>query len=236
MSSDDAKSVEKVGQSKKVLNLYAGLGGNRKLWTDVDVVAVEKNPKIARFYAQEFPEDEVVVADAHTFLEQHLRDGWDFIWSSPPCQTHTRFNTVQWNSDSKRNRMREPRFPDMRLYQEIILLKNFANCDWVVENVTSYYDPLIEPQRIGRHYIWSNCQIPDFEGRSIQFKTNGEYKVWADMYGFDVSDVDLGVRKDQALKNCVDPKLGKHVYDSVMNTQQTTLSRAVAATDGGSHE
>jgi len=25
----------------KVLNLYAGIGGNRKLWTDVDVTAVE---------------------------------------------------------------------------------------------------------------------------------------------------------------------------------------------------
>lgn len=233
--SEDADHADR--DKHKVLNLYAGLGGNRKLWENVDVVAVEKNPKIARFYAQEFPEDEVVVADAHTFLEQHLRDGWDFIWSSPPCQTHTRFNTVQWNSDSKRNRMRKPRFPDMRLYQEIILLKNFANCDWVVENVTSYYDPLIEPQRIGRHYIWSNCRIPDFEARSIQFKTNGEYKVWADMYGFDVGpDVDLGVRKDQALKNCVDPKLGKHILDSVTQERQTTLGQAVTATDGGQSE
>ena len=30
----------------KVLNLYAGIGGNRKLWEDVEVTAVELNPKI----------------------------------------------------------------------------------------------------------------------------------------------------------------------------------------------
>jgi DNA (cytosine-5)-methyltransferase 1 len=213
----------------RVLNLYAGLGGNRKRWGNVDVVAVEKNPKIARFYSNEFPEDEVIVADAHTFLEQHLRDDWDFIWASPPCQSHSRFNTVQWNSDSKRNRNREPRYPDMRLYQEIVLLQNFAECDWVVENVTSYYDPLIEPQRIDRHYIWSNRYIPDFEGRSIEFKTNGEYAFWEEMYGFDVSDVDLGLRKDQALKNCVDPALGEHIFDSVMKIRQETLVQP----DGG---
>jgi len=34
----------------KVLNLYAGIGGNRKLWRDVDVIAVEINPEIAKIY------------------------------------------------------------------------------------------------------------------------------------------------------------------------------------------
>ena len=32
------------GKKLKVLNLYAGIGGNRKLWTNVDVTAVEYNP------------------------------------------------------------------------------------------------------------------------------------------------------------------------------------------------
>ena len=31
---------------KKVLNLYAGIGGNRKLWKDVEVTAVENNPEV----------------------------------------------------------------------------------------------------------------------------------------------------------------------------------------------
>lgn len=219
----------------KVLNLYSGLGGNRKLWEGVDVVAGEKNPKVARFYADQFPQDEVVVADAHKFLEQHHADGWDFIWSSPPCQSHTRFNTVQWNSDTKRNRMREPCYPDMRLYQEIILLDYWAECDWVVENVVSYYEPMIEPQRVDRHYIWASAHVPDYEARSLEFKTNGRYELWGEMYGFDVTDVDLGVRKDQALKNCVDPELGKHIYESVVESgyEQTTLPSSVATADGG---
>ena len=39
----------------KVLNLYAGIGGNRKLWQDVDVTAVELNPQIAKIYQDFFP-------------------------------------------------------------------------------------------------------------------------------------------------------------------------------------
>ena len=34
----------------KVLNLYAGIGGNRKLWGGVEVTAVELNPDIAAIY------------------------------------------------------------------------------------------------------------------------------------------------------------------------------------------
>ena len=46
----------------KVLNLYAGIGGNRKLWEDVEVTAVEWDPKIAEIYQDFFPDDTVVVA------------------------------------------------------------------------------------------------------------------------------------------------------------------------------
>ena len=48
----------------KVLNLYAGIGGNRKRWDDVDVTAVEINDLRAEIYADEFPSDEVVIGDA----------------------------------------------------------------------------------------------------------------------------------------------------------------------------
>jgi hypothetical protein len=34
----------------KVLNLYCGIGGNRKLWQNVDVTAVEYNEEIASIY------------------------------------------------------------------------------------------------------------------------------------------------------------------------------------------
>ena len=113
----------------KVLNLYAGVGGNRKLWTDVEVTAVEFNPKIAEIYSHHFPEDRMILEDAHEFLRNYVDDGWDFIWSSPPCQSHSRM------AISGRNR--KPRYPDMQLYEEIILLQTyskkfgFSYCAWL---------------------------------------------------------------------------------------------------------
>ena len=55
----------------KVLNLYAGIGGNRKMWggnKDLKITAIEYDPKIAEIYKQNFPEDEVIVCDAHEYL------------------------------------------------------------------------------------------------------------------------------------------------------------------------
>ena len=75
----------------KVLNLYAGLGGNRKLWTDCDVTAIEERDDVASFYQKHYPEDEVIVGDAHSYL-LHNYEKFDFIWSSPPCQTHFKSN------------------------------------------------------------------------------------------------------------------------------------------------
>ncbi len=49
----------------KVLNGYAGIGGNRKLWDNVEVTAVEIEPKIAEIYQDFFPDDKVIVTDAN---------------------------------------------------------------------------------------------------------------------------------------------------------------------------
>ena len=49
----------------KILNLYAGIGGNRKLWGGVDVTAVEINPDIAAIYQDLFPDDTIIIDDAH---------------------------------------------------------------------------------------------------------------------------------------------------------------------------
>ena len=73
-----------------ILNLYAGIGGNRHLWPDGGIVAVERDPKIAAEYARRFPADEVVVGDAHEYLKENDAR-FDFIWASPPCPTHSRF-------------------------------------------------------------------------------------------------------------------------------------------------
>ncbi len=74
-------------------------------------------------------EDTVLIEDAHHYLLKHFRE-YDFIWSSPPCPSHSRLRMSHKNN---------PVYPDMRLYQEIILLKYFYNGKFVIENVIPYY-------------------------------------------------------------------------------------------------
>lgn len=53
----------------KILNLYAGIGGNRKFWKG-DITAVEKHPVIAAQYSENYPEDTVFQTDALKYLEE----------------------------------------------------------------------------------------------------------------------------------------------------------------------
>ena len=142
----------------KILNCYSGIGGNRKLWgDDHDITAVEFDPKIAAIYQDLFPNDTVIVGDAHEYLLEHYQE-FDFIWCSPPCPTHSILNYSL-------NAKGYIRYPDMKLYQEIILLKTFFKGKYSIENVKSYYAPLIQPQISGRHYYWANFNIPSLPNR-----------------------------------------------------------------------
>ena len=147
----------------KILNLYAGIGGNRKLWGDDDeVTAIEYDENIAKIYQQNFPNDRVIVTDAHQYLLEHFRE-YDFIWASPPCPSHSRVRkqlAIKRKKDGTIYEQNKPIYPDMKLYQEIILLDNYYDGYYVVENVVPYYEPLIEPQKLGRHLFWSNFEIP----------------------------------------------------------------------------
>jgi DNA (cytosine-5)-methyltransferase 1 len=139
----------------KVLNLHSGLGGNRKLWTGVDVTAVELDPRIAAVYRRLYPNDTVVVGDAHQYLLDNA-DQFDFIWSSPPCQTHSKMAKATRHKHLRR-------YPDMSLYQEIIHLTHFFKGKWVVENVVPYYEPLIAGKRLGRHMYWANFDVGSYQ-------------------------------------------------------------------------
>ena len=70
--------MKKQTQKLKILNLYAGIGGNRKLWKKVEVIAVEMNPEIAKVYQDFFPKDKVIIEDAHEYLLKHYKE-FDFI-------------------------------------------------------------------------------------------------------------------------------------------------------------
>lgn len=194
----------------KVLNLYAGIGGNRKLWEDVEVTAVENNEEIAAIYKEYFPGDTVVVDDAHEFLLKHYRD-YDFIWSSPPCQSH---------SDIRRMGVRvgqnNPIFPDMNLWQEIAFLKGHCDSLYVVENVRPYYDPFVRPSiELDRHLFWSNFRI-----QKIEFeKSNRIRHIEGDTvhFGIDLSARKIAHSKRAILRNMVNPAVGLHILDCARN-------------------
>lgn len=192
----------------KILNLYAGIGGNRKNWENVEVTAVEYNQEIADIYKDFFPDDTVIVADAHDYLEKHYKE-YDFIWSSPPCQSHSKVRMMASKGGSY-----DAVMPDMTLWSEIIFLQTFATCPWVVENVKPYYKPFVEPkQKLGRHLIWSNEDIP-FKDLNDGLKHNDRGRHETGF--FDLRGYKIKHRKDQIIRNSVNPELGKYVLDCII--------------------
>lgn len=195
----------------KVLNLYAGIGGNRKLWKEVEVTAVEYNEEIAAIYKENFPDDTIIIGDAHEYLLRHYNE-FDFIWSSRPCQTHSRAR--MWASKGGRY---DPKYPDFTLYEEIVFLQHFAGCKWVCENVIPYYEPLVTPViSIDRHLFWSNFKIDPVE---IERKDAQTWGITSNsiVYGFDISKKKIKHRKDQILRNLINPELGLHVFNCAIN-------------------
>ena len=196
----------------KILNLYAGIGGNRKLWDgDIEVTAVELNPDIAKIYQDFFPDDNVVVGDAHQYLLDHFEE-YDFIWSSPPCPTHSRMNHLL---NIKGNKIK---YPDMGLYQEIILLESFFKGYYCVENVKTYYNPLIQPKTSGRHYLWSNFYIGNMDiqkkvrndkGMTLDKKMEEMNIYIKDFYNYDGD-------KRTLINNCIEPELGLYIFNSML--------------------
>jgi DNA (cytosine-5)-methyltransferase 1 len=191
----------------KILNLYAGIGGNRKLWGDEhEITAVEYDPRVATVYKDLFPMDHVVVGDAHDYLLEHFAK-FDFIWSSPPCPSHSqmRRNMSVGVMGSK------PLYPDMKLYEEILLLKHYYKGKWIVENVKPYYEYLIEPSFVlGRHPYWSNFMVEPKDYEADGIKAVGAAEKIAKRFGYDLTGYDLPDKR-KALRNAVNPDMGLHI-------------------------
>src|SRR3990167_2672923 len=144
------------GNKIKILNLYAGIGGNRKLWDelgDFEITAVEHNPEIA-------------------------------------------------------------------LYQEIIFLKHWFKGKWCVENVISYYDPLVPPIESNSHYFWCNFPFPSMPNyvRGIKRKDEEDF-AREKVVGFDLSKYKFPTKRHRRtlINNCVEPEVGKHILNCALN-------------------
>ena len=205
----------------KILDLYACLGGNRAKWgevADIEVTAVELDPEAARLYQERFPNDIVIVADAHQFLLDHYKE-FDFIWTSPPCPSHSR---ARYWSSSNYDTTTEAVYPDMKLYQEIIFLQHYYRTGkWCVENVIPYYEPLIQAQQRGRHLYWTNFNLPkDLKDRRFAIsQAKNELKGLCEFHDYDFNKYKGEQSVIKMARNLVDYEAGKTILATAFNIQ-----------------
>lgn len=215
----------------KILNLYACLGGNRYKWDEVakeaeieiEVTSVELDHELARLYQERFPNDKVIITDAHQYLLEHYKD-FDFIWSSPPCPTHSRL--VQ----SNKNKIKM-KYPDMKLYEEILFLKHLYNGKFVIENVIPYYEPLILAQKRHRHLYWTNFNLPNIlTNRDVRISTGiDEVQKLCKFHDFDFYKYKGKQPTNKIARNLVDYEAGRTILETALeitrkqDTKQTTI-------------
>jgi DNA (cytosine-5)-methyltransferase 1 len=215
----------------KVLNLYACLGGNRYKWDEVaniEVTAVEWDEELAKLYQERFPNDTVIVSDAHEYLLKNYMN-FDFIWTSPPCPSHSRVRFSQKNRENC-----DAVYPDFKLYEEVVLLDNYFEGKYVVENVIPFYEPLIPAKKRGRHLYWTNFNLPNdigerSEGNGIISKAKNEVDVLCKFHDYDFYKYKGEQRRDKIARNLVDYEAGKTIFATALgimiqsNTTQQQL-------------
>lgn len=197
-----------VSSPFRVLNLYACLGGNRYKWTNCEVTAVELDAELARMYQERFPNDKVVVADAHQYLLEHYKE-FDFIWTSPPCPTHSK-------SRFARRETTTAAYPDFKLYEEVVFLDNWFDGKYCVENVVPYYEPLIPAKKRGRHLYWTNFNLPnDLNERKVSImEGKDEVKRWCEFHEYNFYQYKWEQRIDKIARNLVDYEAGLTIFNT----------------------
>jgi len=221
-----------MSEKYKILNCYAGIGGNRKEWDkipNIEVTAIEYNEEIAMIYKDHFPNDNVIVTDAHQYLLENYMN-YDFIWTSPPCPTHSRMRYMCTKTNLGNGADRDVKYVDMKLYQEILLLENYFDGKFVVENVKPYYTPLIPAKELGRHLFWTNFNIGSYNKKGAKVR-GGTMKDLQEQNGFDLSKYKIKHRKDTILRNCVDSELGLYILNCAKDIITKENSKQVSIFD-----
>jgi DNA (cytosine-5)-methyltransferase 1 len=158
-------------------------------------------------YQERFPKDTVIIADAHQYLLDHYKE-FDFIWSSPPCPSHSRARFARRNTT-------DPTYPDLKLYEEIILLENCFDGKYCVENVIPYYEPLIPAKKRGRHLYWTNFLLPNDLGerKCSIMESKDEVTQWCEFHKYDFRQYKGEQRIDKIARNLVDYEAGKTIFN-----------------------
>ena len=157
----------------RVLDLYAGLGGTdkgiRKVAAEknieIDYYAIEIDPIICQAHKKNNPETNVICADVKDWLDKVTE--FDFVWASPPCQSHSKLNKTNEGKGL------EPRLIDWDLWHLIDFLSR-KQTKYVVENVKPYYICPFKPNfSLDRHYFWTNLKLVPF---TYQKKPNKKWQ------------------------------------------------------------
>ncbi len=207
----------------KILNLYACLGGNRYKWdevADIEVTAVELDPGIAKLYQERYPNDIVIVGDAHKYLRENY-ERFDFIWASPPCPTHSKLQ-LAWKNMKRRNF--DMPYPDLKLYEEIIFLQHYFDGKYCVENVIPFYEPLIPAHKRGRHLYWTNFNLPNSlnERKSPKDFAKGNIESLSEFHDYDFRKYKGKQRLDVVAKDLVDYEAGKTILETALGIIRRT--------------
>jgi len=216
-----------------ILNLYACLGGNRCKWDEVaeelgikiKVTAVELDSELATLYKERFPNDKVIITDAHKFLLENFKD-YDFIWTSPPCPTHSRLALTNKNRA-------KTKYPDMKLYQEVLLLKYYFTGKYVVENVIPFYEPLIPAKKRGRHLYWTNFNLPNIEEPVNGIIGNGKNRVekLSRFHNYDFTKYKGSQPRCKIASNLVFYETGKTILETALGIIKKKNERQITIFD-----
>jgi DNA (cytosine-5)-methyltransferase 1 len=92
-------------------------------------------------------------------------------------------------------------------------LENWFKGKYVVENVKPYYDYLIKPSvEIGRHPYWCNFKVEKLEIKNIDISRSTKEEL-SEYLGIPIPQYKARL----LLRNCVEPKIGKHFLDAAIN-------------------
>ena len=85
--------------------------------------------------------------------------------------------------------------------------------------IMSHYTP---PRELDNHYFWANFIIRDFP-KSCREHYGGKEKL-SNKKGFNL-DGYAGIDKIKTLRNCVNPHLGLHIFNCMLDSKRTLFDK-----------
>ena len=121
------------------------------------------------------------------------------------------------------------KYPDMKLYQEIIFLNTFFEGKYVVENVIPFYEPLIQAKKRGRHLYWTNFNLPnklsDRKNPDLS-RTKNTVKALCKFHDYDFFKYKGKQETKKISRNLVDYEAGRTIFETFLGiTKQENIKQ-----------